>query len=90
MGIEWFRDLIIVIFGIAATLAVVFMVILAFMLYIRLKPILDSVKKSTNTVERIISSVEEVVVKPITGVASFFQGIRKALGFMKRFNGEEE
>ena len=90
MTIEWFRDLIIVIFGIAATLATIILAILAILIYTRIKPVLDSVRKTTGTVERIVSSVEEAVAKPIAQVASFFQGIRKALGFMKRFTGQEE
>ena len=90
MTIEWLRDLIIVIFGITAILATIIMVILAFAIYARIRPILKSVNKTTKTVERIVSSVEEAVAKPIAQIASFFQGIRKALGFMKRFTGQEE
>jgi len=90
MSIEWFRDLVIVIFGICATVAVIMFIILAFMFYARLKPIFDSVKKTTQTVERITESVEEAVAKPISQIVSFFKGIGSALGFMKRFTGREE
>lgn len=90
MTIEWLRDLIIIIFGITGTLAAIILIILAFMVYTRIKPILKSINNTTKTVERIISSIEEAVAKPIAQIASFFQGIRKALGFIKRFTGQEE
>jgi uncharacterized membrane protein len=90
MTIEWFRDLVIVIFGIGATVAIILLVVLAFMLYARIKPIMESVQKTTKTVERVTASIEEVVVKPITLVTSFIQGIRSALGLVKKFTGKEE
>jgi hypothetical protein len=90
MSIEWFRDLIIVIFGIGATLAIILLVVLAFILYARLKPIIESVQKTTKSVEKVATSVEEVVAKPLAQVVSFVQGIRNALGLVKRFTGKEE
>jgi len=90
MSLAEFRDLIIVIFGIGGLLALIIMVLLAFLLYYRLKPILDSVKETTKTVQRITSSVEEAVVKPIAQITSFIQGIRNALGLVKRFTNREE
>lgn len=90
MTIEWLRDLIIVIFGITAIIATIIFVVLAFVIYARVRPILKSINNTAKTVERIISGVEEAVVKPIAQIASFFKGIRKAMGFMKRFTGQEE
>jgi hypothetical protein len=90
MTIEWFRDLIIIIFGIGATVAIILLVVLAFILYTRLKPIIESVQKTTKSVERVTSSIEEVVAKPIAQVVSFIQGIRSALGLVKRFTGKKE
>ncbi len=90
MSIEWFRDLVIVIFGISATIATIILAILAFVLYSRLKPILDSVKKTTDSISRITSSVEDAVAKPIAQVMSFIQGIRNALGLVKKFTGRGE
>ncbi len=90
MDMEWFRDLIIIIFGIGATAAVVILVVLAFILYFRLKPILDSIKATTQTIERVTSSIEEEVAKPIAQIVSFIQGIRNALGLVKRFTKREE
>ena len=90
MGIAWFRDLVICIFGIGATVAVVILVVLALILYFRIKPILDSIKSTTQTIERVTTSVEEEVAKPIAQVVAFVQGIRNAMGLVKRFTKREE
>jgi hypothetical protein len=90
MTIEWFRDLVIVIFGIGATVAIILLVVLAFMLYSHIKPIIESVQKTTKSVERVTSSIEEVVAKPVSLIVSFIQGIRSALGLVRKFTGKEE
>jgi hypothetical protein len=87
---ESFRDLIIIIFGITGTIAAIILVVMAFVLYSRAKPILDSLKKTTDTIARITSSVEEAVAKPLAQVMSFVKGVRSALGLVKKFTGKEE
>lgn len=90
MSIEWFRDLIIIIFGIGATVAVVILVVLAFMFYFRLKPLLDSMKKTAGTVAKITSTVETEMAGPMAQIISFVQGIRQAIGLFNRFFRKEE
>lgn len=90
MSIENLRDLIIVIWGIVGIIAVSAIVVLAFMFYSKVKPILNSVKKTTDTVARITASVEEAVIKPIAQIMSFMQGIRSALNMVKKFTGKGE
>jgi hypothetical protein len=90
MTIEWLRDLVIVIFGIAATIMVIGILALAFMFYSRVRPIIASVQKTTRTVEKISSSVEEEIVKPLAHVASFIQGIRQAISMVSRFTKRKE
>ncbi|MCJ7604868.1 MAG: hypothetical protein MUO19_02395 [Dehalococcoidales bacterium] len=90
MSIEWFRDLVIVIFGLGATVAVVIFVVMAFMLFFRIRPILDSVRATTKTVENLSHSVEEEVAKPLAQVISFVQGIRQATGLFSKFTRKKE
>ncbi len=90
MSIDWFRDLVICIFGLGATVVVIFLAVLAFLLYLRVRPILDSVKTTTKTVENISSCVEEEVVKPLAQVAAFVQGIRQAVSLVGRFTKKKE
>ena len=90
MGIEWFRDLVVCIFGLGAVIAVIILVVLAFILFIRIQPILKSLKTTTRTVENISTCVEEEVVKPIAQIAALVQGIRQAVGMVGRFTRKKE
>jgi uncharacterized membrane protein len=90
VNIEWFRDLVLCIFGLGATVAAIILVVLAFLLYFRIKPILDSIKATSQTVANISSSVEEEVAKPLAQVMAFVQGIRQAIGLVSRFTKKEE
>jgi len=97
MTIDWYRDLVIVIFGLGATLAaialtvfIITLTVFAFLFYKRLKPVMASIKNTTETVERVASNVEEAVAKPLTQIIAFIQGIRSALGLVKKFTGKEE
>jgi len=90
VDIEWFRDLVVCIFGLGATVAVIILVVLAFILFVKIKPILDSVKATTRTVENISSCVEEEVARPLAQVAAFVQGIRQAAGMFSRFTKKKE
>ncbi len=85
MSIEWFRDLAIVILGLGVTVVVISMGILAWLLYRKLRPILDSVKATTKTVEKFSATVEEEIYQPIAQVATFIHGIRKAVKLTSRF-----
>ena len=90
MSIEWFRDLVVCIFGLGATVAIIILVVLAFLLYFRIIPILNSLKATTRTVENISSCVEAEVAKPLAQVAAFVQGIRQAIGLVNRFTKKKE
>jgi Na+-transporting methylmalonyl-CoA/oxaloacetate decarboxylase gamma subunit len=90
VSIEWFRDLVICIFGLGATLVVLFLAVLALLVYLRVRPILDSVKATTKTVENISSCVEQEVAKPLAQVISFIQGIRQAFSMVGRFSKRRE
>ena len=88
MSIEWFRDLVLCIFGLGTTAAIIFIAVLVFLMYRRLKPVMDSLQSTAKTVESISSCVEVEVTRPLAQVASFVQGVRQAVslvtGFVKR------
>lgn len=90
MGIEWFRDLVICVFGILATISLVVMTALAFMWYRRAKPIMESIKKTTQSVENLSSCVEMEVARPLAQVASVIQGVRQAVGMVNRFTHRKD
>ena len=90
MSIEWFRDLVICIFGLGATVALIFMSVLALLLYRKIRPILDSSKATVKTVENISSCVEEEVARPLAQIVAFVQGIAQAVSLFSRFSRKKE
>lgn len=86
MSIEWFRDLVISIFGLGATIVVILMGILAVLCYRNLRPVIASLKATAKTVENISSCVEEEVVRPLSQVAAFVQGVRQMMNLFGRFS----
>jgi len=90
VSIEWFRDLVICVFGLGATVAVVIFVVLAFILFFKIMPILSSMKKTTRTIQNISSCVEFEVARPLAQVAAFAQGIRQAVDLVGRFTKKKE
>jgi hypothetical protein len=85
VSIDWFRDLVLCIFGLGATVAIVILVVLAFLFYLRLRPMLDSMKNTARIVENITNTVEAEVAGPLAQMASFVQGIRQAFNLFNRF-----
>ena len=90
MSIEWFRDLALCIFSLGAIVVIIFIGVLAFLLYRKLRPILNSLKATTKTVENISSCVEEEVSRPLAQVAAFIQGISQAVSLVSRFSRRKE
>jgi len=90
VSIEWFRDLVLSIFSLGAIVVIIFIGVLAFLLYRKLRPILNSLKATTKTVENISSCVEEEVSRPLAQVAAFIQGISQAVSLVSRFSRRKE
>jgi butyrate kinase len=82
VSIEWFRDLVLCIFGLSTTVVVLLIGVLAFICYRRITPIIDSLKTTTRTVENLTSAVEEQVAEPLAKVAAFVQGVRQAVSLV--------
>jgi len=89
VSIEWFRDLVICILGLGATAAVIFIAVIIFLLYRKIRPILDSTKATTKTVENISSCVESEVARPLAQVAAFAQGISEAVRLFSKLKRKE-
>ena len=90
MDIAWFRDLMICIFGVSATVVVLVLAVLAILCYRRIRPILDSVKATTKTVENLSTCVETEVAMPLAQVAAFVQGMRQIVSLFSRFTKKKE
>jgi len=81
---DWFRDRVIVIWGLVATIGVIVIVVLALVAYFKVRPIINSVKSVTRTVENISACLEQEVVGPLAQVVTFIQGFRQAMGMIRR------
>jgi hypothetical protein len=85
VGIDWFRDLVICVFGLVATGVFIFIAVLLFLLYRRVRAILDSVKATSRTIQDVTSYVGDEVVKPVIEVAAIIQGIRQGIDTIGKF-----
>ena len=90
MSIEWFRDLVICIFGLGGTIVLIFIAILAYSFYRQLKPVMASLRKTARTVENLSDCVEEEIARPLAKVIAFVQGVRQAVGLANRFTKRRE
>jgi len=92
MDIGWFRDLVICISGLVVTAVVIFIAILAYLLYRRTKPILDSMQMTSATIREITSSIKDEIVKPILNFAALIRGIAEGIELATKIfkKGEKE
>ena len=92
MDIGWFRDLVICIAGLATTLVVIFIAVLAYLLYRRIRPILNSMQATSRTVQEMTSVVKEELVKPVVQLAALVRGIMQGVEMATKFfrKGEQE
>ena len=90
MEIAWFRDLVICVWGLIATLLLIFVAVILFLLYKKAKVVLNSIENTSETINRISSTVETQVIKPIAQLASLIQGIRQGIDFIMGFFKKSE
>ena len=76
MGIEWFRDLTIIIFALATTIVCVVVVILSFRLYSTAKGALEELRMAS-TLARDTAEMVHAGVKPISAILAIFQAMRE-------------
>jgi hypothetical protein len=105
VGIDWYRDLVICIWGFLAIIFLIIITILLFLLYKRVQKIMNSVDSICNKSNSILDSVEdsaagfkgiitdirEEIMNPLVQVMSVIQSIRQIIGIFSQFKkkGEE-
>jgi len=90
MDIGWFRDLVICIFGLVTTIVVIFIGVLAYLLFSKIKPVLNSMRATSATLQEITSTVKDEVVKPVVQFATLIRGITQGIELVSRFFKREE
>ena len=79
MSIDWFRDLVISISGLVLIVVLIFIAVLAYSLYRRIRSILDSVRATSRTIQGVSSYVGDEVVKPVAQIVALIQGVRQGI-----------
>ncbi len=91
MDISWWRDLVIVIWGVVATVAVVIVAIVMFLLYRKISTIMDSMDYVLAKTSGIIDYAEQEVLKPVIQLGTIVQGFVSSAGFFANlFKRKEE
>ena len=90
MSIDWFRDLAIAISGLVLIGVLIFVAVLSFSLYRRIRHILDSIKTTSRTVQGISSFVGGEVAKPLIQVVALIQGMRQGVDTISKLFKKKE
>lgn len=97
MEIAWFRDLAICILGLVAILAIIFITIIVFVLYRKVKRIMDSAESISVSAKGIVADVRESVdsvkgevLSPVIQLMAIVQGVRQGMDVFGKFFKKEE
>jgi hypothetical protein len=84
------RDLVLVIWGLIASVSAIYLCILVSVFYKRLNVFLSSMNMAAIKIREIADQAQEEVFIPLTRIGSFLRGINQALAFVdKLFNKKE-
>jgi hypothetical protein len=83
MDLAAWRDLIIVIWGIVGTVALIFICIIAYMFYKRTMSLLESADLVVAKVGEVIDFADREVLRPVTQIGTLIQGIVQGISLFK-------
>ena len=90
MELSSWRDIILVIWGLVATVAMVFISVILFLFYRKMVTVLDSTDLVVNKVSKIVDYIDTEVVRPFSRFGTMFQGIMQGISmFGSIFNKKE-
>lgn len=90
MELSSWRDIILVIWGLVATVAMVFISVILFLFYRKMVTVLDSTDLVVNKVGNIVDYIDTEVVRPVSRFGTMFQGIMQGISiFGSIFNKKE-
>ena len=90
MTIDWFRDLAIAVLGLVAVGALIFICVLSFQLYRRLRVVLDATQGIVSTVHQFTTYIGEEVAKPMVQMAAIVQGVRQGIEAVSKLCQKKE
>lgn len=94
MDLSSWRDIILIIWGLVATIAMVFISIMLFLFYRKTISVLDSTDLMVNKVSEIVDYVNTEIVRPVSRFGTMVQGIMQGISifgsiFRKKENQDE-
>jgi uncharacterized protein YoxC len=95
MSIEWFRDLIIVIYGFFGIIVLIFLVVLAILIYQKTRTVLNAIQSTTDDIKKVVSTIKEEFVDPLVQLMAIIQGVKQGINvisqlFRKNKGGNDE
>ena len=82
MTLAELADLFFIIFAVVYIGAAIFFVVISFLIFRRIRDILDSSQTIAANIRIITSAITEDLIKPLASIASVVQGISKVLDFI--------
>jgi len=82
MTLAELADLFFIIFAVVYIGAAIFFVVITFLIFRRIRDILDSSQTIAANIRIITSAITEDLIKPLASIASVVQGISKVLDFI--------
>jgi hypothetical protein len=79
LDIAWFRDLIIIIYGIISIGVLITVIVLLAGLWRRCKGIMDSLNITAKNIEEISYSARKEIITPLSQIGVIIQGISKGI-----------
>lgn len=91
MELASLRDLVLVIWGLVALVATIYLCIIVGILYKRINTLLLSMNIAALKIKEIADQAQEEVIVPLTRIGSFLRGITQSVSFItKLFNKKEK
>ena len=90
MELSSWRDIILIIWGLVATVAMVFISVILFLFYRKTSSVLDSTDLMVARVGNIVDYVEKEVVRPVSRFGTMIQGIMQGISIFGSIFSKKE
>ena len=94
MDLAAWRDMVIIVWGLIATIAVIFMSVIIYLFYKRTISLLESADAVVGKVADIVDYADKEVIRPVTQLGTMIQGIVQGISLFssifKKKEGQDE
>ncbi len=94
MDLATWRDMVIIVWGLIATIAVIFMSVIIYLFYKRTISLLESADAVVGKVADIVDYADKEVIRPVTQLGTMIQGIVQGINLFssifKKKEGQDE